>query len=377
VSPRERRRVLIATHSLTGFSGTDLYTRDLALALVRSGWDPVIYSKRTGRIADELRSATIPVVTDLDAVTVPPHVIHGHHNLETLSALSRFPGVAAVFVCHDARAWHSLAPLSPRIGAYVAVDANCGDRMKRDRIPQDSIHILKNAVELRRFRQRAPLPVKPGRALVFSNQAREDGWVRPIRSACQKHGIALDVAGADSGRYTERPEELLPGYDLVFGKARCALEALACGAAVIVCDAAGLAGMVTRSNVDELRELNFGARTLTRPITRETIEQELACYEPIDARAVSDKIRAVASVDLLAADFIALYEDICSRRIDVAPADEFLATARSLERVMAVMYGEADGRRSFLSRVAGRLASSKWLSVAVRLMHRLSRATGT
>ncbi|MBK5257982.1 MAG: hypothetical protein JJE51_00175 [Thermoanaerobaculia bacterium] len=86
---------------------------------------------------------------------------------------------------------------------------------------------------------------------------------------------------------------------------------------------------------------------------------------------------SVGTSDLLAADFISLYEDVWSRRVDVAPADELRATARSLELVMAVMYTEADGRRSFLSRVAGRLANSKWLSAAVRLMHRLTRATGT
>jgi hypothetical protein len=377
VIPREPPRVLIATHSLTGFSGTDLYTRDLGLALLRSGWLPVIYSKLTGRIADELRSATIPVLTDLDGVTAPPHIIHGHHNLETLATLARFPTVPAIFVCHDALAWHSLPPLSPRIGAYVAVDRNCRDRMLLEhRIPEDSIRILMNAVELHRFRQRSALPANPRRALVFSNQAREQAWVSPIRSACQRRGIALDVAGIGSGHFTERPEDLLPEYDLVFGKARCALEALATGAAVIVCDAAGLAGMVTTNNVDDLRQLNFGARTLTRPITTETIEQELARYDPRDARAVSDKIQAVAGVDLLAAEFISLYEDVRSRQVPVAPDAEFLATARSLDRVMAALYGGASSRRSIVTRVARRLVNSKWFSVAARLMNRVTRGVG-
>ena len=374
---REPPRVLIATHSLTGFSGTDLYTRDLALALLQSGWLPVVYSKIAGRIADELRNATIPVVSELDAVTVAPQMIHGHHHLETLACLSRFPNVPAVFVCHDARAWHSLPPLSPRIGAYVAVDRNCRDRMMLEhRIPEGSIRILTNAVELNRFRQRAALPLKARRALVFSNQAREDTWVAPIRHACQRRGIAVDVIGLGSGHFAEHPEDLLPGDDLIFGKARCALEALATGAAVIVCDSAGLAGMVTTSNVDELRQLNFGARTLTRPITNETVEQELARYDPRDVRAVSDRIRAVASIDLLAADFIALYEDVCSRQVRIAPEEEFLATAHSLDRVMAALYGEATVRRSVLSRVLRRLRDWKWLSGATRFMHRVTHGVG-
>jgi hypothetical protein len=72
VTPPEPPRVLIATVSLTGFGGTDLYTRDLALALVRHGWLPVVFSTSLGRIADELRAATIPVVASLDAMTAAP-----------------------------------------------------------------------------------------------------------------------------------------------------------------------------------------------------------------------------------------------------------------------------------------------------------------
>ena len=38
----EPRRVLIATLGVYGRFGTDLYTRDLALALLRRGWLPVV-----------------------------------------------------------------------------------------------------------------------------------------------------------------------------------------------------------------------------------------------------------------------------------------------------------------------------------------------
>jgi hypothetical protein len=129
--------------------------------------------------------------------------------------------------------------------------------------------------------------------------------------------------------------------------------------------------MVTTRNVDDLRQLNFGARTLTRPITSEAIARELAHYDSDDARAVSDKIRSVAGVDLLAAEFVSLYEDVRARQVRVTPDEEFLATARSLDRVMEALYGEAKGRRSIVSRVAHRLVNSRWLSGAARLMDRV------
>jgi glycosyltransferase involved in cell wall biosynthesis len=336
----EPRRVLIATITLAAGTGTAVYTRDLALALLRRGHLPIVYASQTGPIADELRRATIPVVTDLDGMAAPPDVIHGHHQFETLVALTRFPGVPALFVCHDGLTWHSIPPVGPRIGLYVAVDRNCRDRMLFEHgISEQSIHLLANPVDLQRFARRPLLPPKPERALVFSNHAEEETSVKPIREACERRGIALDIGGAAAGRPIDRPEEVLPQYDLVFAKARCALEALAAGCAVIVCDTQGLAGMVTTGSLEAMRQLNFGARTLSRAITAADIGGEIDRYDPADAAAVCERIRQAADSDLLADQFISLYDELCARPPAPPPdADELLAVSRSLSRMAAQLY---------------------------------------
>jgi glycosyltransferase involved in cell wall biosynthesis len=350
----EPRRVLIATIALTARSGTAVYTRDLALALLRRGHLPIVYASHTGPLAEELRQATIPVVTDLDEVAAPPDVIHGHHHLETLAAVTRFPRVPALFVCHDGLTWHSIPPVGPRIGLYVAVDRNCRDRMMFEHaIPESSIHILTNPVDLHRFARRAPLQPKPRRALVFSNNIR-DTWVEPIRAACESRGIALDVAGGD--RAIDHPETALPPYDLVFAKARCAIEALAIGCAVVACDAAGLAGLVTTGSLDALRQLNFGARTLRLPITADRIGAEIDRYDPADAAAVCERIRESADVDLLVDQFVDLYDELRAR--PAADEDELLAVSRSLTRMARHVYAQAGAeppiRRSLIARVLAR-----------------------
>jgi hypothetical protein len=322
----EPRRVLIATHSATSCSGADLYTRDLALALLRRGWQPVVYATILGGVAEELRQATIPVTNDITSIAAPPDVIHGHHHLETLAALARFPGVPALFVSHDAVTWHSTPPRTPRIGAYVAVDRNCRDRMMLERGIAE-VRIVPNAVDLERFRRRDALPARPQRALVFSNAALDDS----IAAACATRGIALDIIGKAAGNAIEHPEEMLGDYDLVFGKARCALEAAATGAAVVVCDARGLAGLVTTRDLDAMRELNFGFRLLQRPITEETIGAEIDRYDAEDASKVTDAIRATAGVDLLAEQFIELYEGL--PRVTMSAEDDLHAIADSLSHL--------------------------------------------
>lgn len=361
----EPRRVLLATASLLGPHGTDLYTRDLALGLLRRGWVPIVYAPLVGRIGEELRRATIPVVDELDAMGAAPDVIVGHHTLEMIAALLRFPGVPAAFVCHAGDAWTAIPPATPRIGAYVAVDRNCRDAMVfRHRIAEESIRILANAVDLQRFPRRPPLPEKPRRALIFSNQASENTFAAPIRKACAARGIELDVVGAASGNPAAEPERVLPAYDLVFAKARCALEAMAVGAAVLACDARGLAGMVTSETLDGMRLLNFGVRSLQRPITVETAGAEIDRYDAADAGRVTDRIRAAADLDLLVEQYIALFEELLSRPV----VDDTDQLGASLGRITGEIYRQVVARPGPLRRI---MLSSRALRAPVRWAWRM------
>lgn len=369
----EPPRVLIATYGATSRSGADLYTRDLALSLLRHGWQPAVYATYLGALAEELRQATIPVTDDITSIAAVPHVIHGHHHLETLAALARFPGVPALFVCHDGFSWHSTPPLTPRIGAYVAVDRNCRDRMLMEHgIPEMALRVFPNAVDLERFRRRPPLSARPRRAVVFSNQAWPDNFAAAIGAACSRRGIALDVVGLAAGTATDHPEDILTQYDLVFAKARCALEAAAIGAAVIVCDSAGLAGMVTTDDLDAMRQLNFGKRLLQRPITEQTIGAEIDRYESGDAARVTDAVRATAGIDLLAEQFIELYGELSIDYVALSPEEDLRATAESLSRLSKHIQITKPGRQPILRT----LLSSRTLRVPVHLLRRLKRRLG-
>ena len=91
-------RILITNNRLAERAGTELYTRDIAAALVARGHEPIVYSQVLGEVAEELRAAAVPVVDDLERISEPPDIVHGHHHLETMTALQWFPGVPAVFV---------------------------------------------------------------------------------------------------------------------------------------------------------------------------------------------------------------------------------------------------------------------------------------
>jgi Glycosyltransferase Family 4 len=315
-------RVLITNKSFRVRGGAELYVRDVAQALLDRGHLPIVYSTDGGPVADEIRALTVPVIQDLDALAEPPDVIHGQDHVQTMTALLRFPDVPAVFFCHGWTAWEAAAPRFPRLRRYVAIDEVCRDRLVHEHaIPPDRIRVVLNSVDLRRFRPRGPLPARPRRALSLSNYLTEATGLADLRTACARAGIALDALGLGVGQVCERPDRILGEYDLVFARGRTALEAMAVGAAVVVCGVRGLAGLVTTANLDELRARNFGVRTTRAPMSVDALGRELARYDAADAARVSERIRATAGLDATADAIVAVYEDVIAEQRAAAPSD--------------------------------------------------------
>lgn len=327
-------RILLTNRSLDQRAGSELYLFELATRLLARGHSPVAFSPRLGKVAAALREATIPVVDDLNAIGEPPDLIHGQHHVAAMTALLHFPGVPALYVCHGWQPWEEIPPRFPRILRYVAVDYTTRERLVSEQsIPPERVEVVLNFVDLDRFRSRPPLPAKPRRALVLSNQASERTFLPIVREACERFGITLDVAGVASGGPVDRPEELLPGYDLVFAKGRAALEGMAVGAAVVLCDQAGAGPLVTSGELDRLRPLNFGIRTLRNPLTADFLASQIGRYDPADAAEVSRRLRAMAGIEEAVDRMTGLYEEVLAEHREKGhppPEEESRAAAAYL-----------------------------------------------
>jgi hypothetical protein len=155
----------------------------------------------------------------------------------------------------------------------------------------------------------------------------------------------------------------------VFGKARCAIEAAAAGTAVIGCDARGMSGMLTAAGLEQMRLLNFGARTLQLPVTRENLLREIDRYDPADARAVTGRIRASNSADLLAEQFISLYEEILADPMAVSPEDDLAGLSAALGKTAHHLYGPMESSRDRYELLV-KLLNSRVLDGPLRLAYR-------
>ncbi len=323
-------RILITNNALTTRGGSELYVRDIALALRRAGHHPMAFSTELGDVAEELRQYGISVVDDLDDLPGSPDILHCQHHLESMMAILRFQGVPAVYFCHGVLPWQEAPFIHPRIFRYVAVDEPTRQAcLETHGVPLERMSVILNFVDLDRFRPRDPLPPTPKTALLFYNSATDIHLIPEVREACQRTGIHLDVAGFGVGRSLSHPEAVLGSYDLVFAKGRSALEAMAVGAAVVLLGDQGVGPMVTPGELDKLRVLNFGFTTLTLPSTPENIVRQIQRYDAVDAAEVSSRLRSSAGLDRSIQLILGSYQEAIAEYRRDAPDEGSEARAAS------------------------------------------------
>jgi hypothetical protein len=147
---------------------------------------------------------------------------------------------------------------------------------------------------------------------VFSNYAGPGHYLDAVRQACALVNLPVDVIGSVAGNSASTPERILGEYDLVFAKARCALEAMAVGTAVVLADVPGLGPLVTSADVATLRPWNFGARLLREPLDPVGLVRQLQRYDAADASAVRSYIRGHADLSTALEQYVQLYEELMS-----------------------------------------------------------------
>ena len=244
-----------------------------------------------------------------------------------MTALLFYRHTPAVFVSHGWVPWVEIPPRHPRIMRYFAVDVPTRDAAVRNGVPAERVHVQPNFVDLKRFKARPPLPAKPRRALVLSNYSHKHLPV--IREACAAVGIEVDVRGRDSGQVAERPEEILPQYDIVFAKGRSALEAVTVGNAVIICDRFGVGPMISLKNALQLQSLSGDYQMLYEPLSVEAVTREIANYRPEDAAGVCQLARSVVGLDQAAVAFLRTYQEVIQKCASTPWDEESEAAAES------------------------------------------------
>ena len=294
----EALRILFTNNTLAKPAGTERSVLDYATSLLRRGHAVAAYSAHLGETAELLRSSGVVVVDDLNQTPWIPNLIHGHHEWETAMAALHFHGVPVISFCRGPYTWQEAPCRAPNVVLWAAVDEACRDRLDSEHgVPLDRIELVLNGVDLARFQQRPVSVTAVKRALIFSNYATEQNYVPAVRAACARAGVELSVIGAAVGCIHPTPHEMLRDFDLVFAKGKAALEAIAVGCAVVVCDTAGLGPWVTSANFDSLRRLSFGNPCMTEKITEAAIAERLSLITGEEAGRTMAIVRSTCGLE--------------------------------------------------------------------------------
>jgi predicted nucleic acid-binding Zn-ribbon protein len=290
-------RILIFHGRLTSLTGGEVNTRDWALALKARGHRVVIFSVYPGPLAEQIRNAGIAVVDNPSSISDTPDIMFGTGVNDVATLLARFPGVPAVQVAQIWDHWNAYPCPLPQIVLHVAVDELNAEMLVNEfGVPRERVRIVHNAVDVARLPpRRNPLPPRPARALVLVKQ--DHAYIKTLQAVCAQRAIEVDFVGHPLGRPIDDPLAAMAHYDLVIGSARTALEGAVAGAAVVVADHRGLAGMLTSANLDHFRRNNFGREVLTHPLDAAGIGAEIDRYDAADAALVAEALRREATLD--------------------------------------------------------------------------------
>ena len=275
-------------------SGTEVFVEQLADWLRQQGHTPVLYAPLIGPLGEEMRRRGHRVHDRIEQLQEAPDVIHGHHGGPTMTALAGFPAVPALFVSHGVAGEFDRPPVHPNILRYFAVSSLVRERWASPDIPMDRIGILGNPVDTDRFARRAPLPDRPGHAVLV---AKAPGHVEAVREACATHGLALTEVGGAVGNLVPNLPDLYRDADIVFASGRSAFEAAASGCAVVLVDGSGMHGLIRAAEIDRVADLNCGVGLLAHPPAVQALADAIAGYDAADAAAVTDSLRRTHSLD--------------------------------------------------------------------------------
>ena len=315
-------RIVIFHGRLTSLTGGEVNTRDWALGLKARGHRVVIFTVYPGPLAEQIRRAGIAIVDNPASISEAPDVIFGAGVNDVATLLARFPDVPAIQVAQTWDHWNSYPCPLPQIVLHVAVDELNAEMLVNEfGVPRERVRIVHNAVDAQRLpTRRAPLPQRPARALVVVKHL--PSHVEIMRTACAARGIAVECVGYPTGHPIDDPLVAMVDCDLVIGSARTALEGAVAGAAVVVADPRGLAGMLTTANVEHFRRNNFGRELLTRPLDAVSLGAEIDRYDAADAAAVSRILGGDATLDRQIDQLEAIFVEAIDRFEREAPSVE-------------------------------------------------------
>lgn len=344
-------RILFSTMALAELGGSETYALTVADQFQRMGHDVWLHAERFGETSDLADRLGLRVARSVRDLPADPDVILAQTATQAFALADAYPSVPQAFIAHSDIFDDTLPPQLPGItGVVVTLYDRVEERVDALAVTTETLR-LTQPVDVDRFKPARPLPDRPRAAIALGNWLHGERFTI-LQRACARAGIELRHVGTQDPGGTRSAEQVLNDADIVFGKARVIVEALACGRAAYVYDHNGADGWVTPQTYARLVADNFGGQA-GPPVDEDSLVEDLARYDP--ALGIAGRDLAVANH--AATRHAAALMDALRRLTPRAePVGGPLVELSRLVRVVHRMQGDAFEARSEAHRVHRRLA---------------------
>lgn len=346
--------VVLGTHHLIAAAGSDTYLMTVAEQLQRLSHEVTIYALDQGEMADLARRKGLHVTVREPDLPEAPDAVLSQDTVTAYQLAEQYPHVTQVFVCHSDLFGIDTPPQLPgATGALVVMSERVRRHVESLAVAPEIVR-LRQPIDLHRFSPNGAVRERPRKVVAIGNYLT--GPRRQVLvDACRQLGLELSFFGTEDGP-TEYPEDEMARADIVVGKSRVVLEAMACGRAAYVFDFLGSDGWITPDSYPRLEADAFLGRAGDQPVTAERVREELGAYEP--GMAMVNRDLALAHHDAVrhVQELVALFRRLAEQERGPLPDNTPLAEMAMMSRRQWLLEAEVHHLRDRLLRLEGELA---------------------
>ena len=273
--------ILLTTHHLNGYTGSEILTLTLALALKESGHNVTVYSKYLDKIREEFDHNSIRITEDIASLRNEHFdVAHVHHNINAIEVRYYFPTLPIVFYSQGVLPFLEQPPI-PEVGIYkyLALSEETKDNIISGGIEENKISIIRNFIDHHLFECKNEIKDFPQKALILSGRL-DSKKEKIIRGALTKLNIeSIFIGGRFGNVQQEELRRIIGECDIVFSLGRGAIESMLCGRVPLIFDYLGGDGLVTPESFNEIKKYNFSGRRYKYNFSVEELISEINKYK--------------------------------------------------------------------------------------------------
>jgi hypothetical protein len=301
-------RLVLATNHL-GLGGSESYLLTVAEQLDRLGHEVTIFTPEPGGGVAVALERGLSVVEEGSLPEECDAALVQDGGVSHLLA-DRYPSAPQLFVAHS-ETFDLQAPpqLDGTVGAVAALNDRVAERMRSFALQVEVVR-LRQPIDIARFAPGPPLPSSPSRALLLSNNPKDDR-IGMLEAACADAGLELVKLGGISGQAVDTRPALI-GADIVIGYGRSILEAMACGRAAYVYDFSGGDGWVTVNSYPAIESDGIAGRSRRSTVDARALAEDLRLYDPSMGPVNHDLVVAHHRANVHAQELVAIVNRLAS-----------------------------------------------------------------